>query len=397
VRFAERVRQLPPYLFVGISRAIAEKKAQGIDVISFGIGDPDIATPEGVLDALDRAARVPANHRYPESEGLPEFRKAVADWYQRRFGLYLDPETEVLNLIGAKEGIGHAALCFIDPGDVALVPDPGYPVYSVGTMFAGGETHFVPLKEENGWLPDLGAVPEDAAARATVLWLNYPNNPTGATATLDFFEKAVEFAKRHDLALMHDACYSEVTYDGYRAPSLLQADGAMDVAIEFHSVSKTYNMTGWRIGMAAGNAEMINALMRVKSNLDSGASQATQEMAIAALNLPDSWVEANNEIYRRRRDRVTAGLRSVGLDAVAPKAGLYIWSRVPEGYTSAEFTQLLLDERDIVVTPGTGYGPAGEGYVRLSLTTPDDRIEEGLSRLEGWEIPPPGTTGRSED
>jgi len=397
VRFAERVRQLPPYLFVGISRAIAEKKAQGIDVISFGIGDPDIATPEGVLDALDRAARVPANHRYPESEGLPEFRKAVADWYQRRFGLYLDPETEVLNLIGAKEGIGHAALCFIDPGDVALVPDPGYPVYSVGTMFAGGETHFVPLKEENGWLPDLGAVPEDVAARATVLWLNYPNNPTGATATLDFFEKAVEFAKRHDLALMHDACYSEVTYDGYRAPSLLQADGAMDVAIEFHSVSKTYNMTGWRIGMAAGNAEMINALMRVKSNLDSGASQATQEMAIAALNLPDSWVEANNEIYRRRRDRVTAGLRSVGLDAVAPKAGLYIWSRVPEGYTSAEFTQLLLDERDIVVTPGTGYGPAGEGYVRLSLTTPDDRIEEGLSRLEGWEIPPPGTTGRSED
>ncbi len=397
MRFAERVRQLPPYLFVGISRAIAEKKAQGIDVISFGIGDPDIATPEGVLDALDRAARVPANHRYPESEGLPEFRKAVADWYQRRFGLYLDPETEVLNLIGAKEGIGHAALCFIDPGDVALVPDPGYPVYSVGTMFAGGETHFVPLKEENGWLPDLGAVPEDAAARATVLWLNYPNNPTGATATLDFFEKAVEFAKRHDLALMHDACYSEVTYDGYRAPSLLQADGAMDVAIEFHSVSKTYNMTGWRIGMAAGNAEMINALMRVKSNLDSGASQATQEMAIAALNLPDSWVEANNEIYRRRRDRVTAGLRSVGLDAVAPKAGLYIWSRVPEGYTSAEFTQLLLDERDIVVTPGTGYGPAGEGYVRLSLTTPDDRIEEGLSRLEGWEIPPPGTTGRSED
>ena len=390
MRYAERVRQLPPYLFVGISRTIADKKARGIDVISFGIGDPDIPTPDAVLDALATAARKPANHRYPESEGLPEFRKAVTDWYQRRFGLSLDPDSEALNLIGAKEGIGHVALCFIGPGDVALVPDPGYPVYSIGTMFAGGESYFMPLLEENGWLPDLDAVPEEVARRARVLWLNYPNNPTGATATLDFFEKAVDFAKRHDLALLHDACYSEVTYDGYRAPSLLQTRGAMDVAVEFHSVSKTYNMTGWRIGMAVGNADMINALMRVKSNLDSGASQATQEMAIAALNMPDSWIRANNEVYQRRRDRVVAGLRALGLEVIPPKAGLYVWTRVPEGYTSAKFTELLLEERDIVVTPGTGYGESGEGYVRLSLTTPDERVEEGLRRLEGWEIPPPG-------
>jgi len=397
VRFAQRVQQLPPYLFVGISRAIAEKKARGIDVISFGIGDPDIPTPDAVLDALEAAARKPANHRYPESEGLPEFRKAVTDWYQRRFGLSFDPDTEALNLIGAKEGIGHVALCFIEPGDVALVPDPGYPVYSIGTMFAGGESFFMPLQEENGWLPDLDAIPEEVAHRARVLWLNYPNNPTGATATLDFFETAVRFAGRHELALLHDACYSEVTYDGYRAPSLLQVEGAADVAIEFHSVSKTYNMTGWRIGMAVGNADMINALMRVKSNLDSGASQATQEMAIAALSMPDSWIEANNAVYRRRRDRVVTGLRAIGLEVVPPKAGLYVWTRVPEGYTSAEFTQLLLEEHDIVVTPGTGYGESGEGYIRLSLTTPDDRIEEGLRRLEGWEIPPPGTRRRPSE
>ncbi len=389
MQLAQRVRQLPPYLFVGISRAIAEKRAKGIDVISFGIGDPDIPTPDVVLDALERGAHKPANHRYPESEGLPEFRKAVCDFYQRRFGVKLDPATQAINLIGAKEGIGHAALCFLDPGDVALVPDPGYPVYNIGTMFAGGLTHYVPLKEKNGFLMDFADIPTDVARNAKVLWLNYPNNPTGAVASLPFFEEAVRYCREFDLYLLHDACYTEVTFDGYVAPSALQAPGAMDLCMEFHSLSKTANMTGWRVGMAVGNPEMVNALMRLKSNLDSGLAQAVQEMGIAALELPPVWLAANNAVYRRRRDRVVAGLREIGLDAVAPKAGLYIWTKVPPGYDSAGFAKLLLDERDIVVTPGRGYGPAGEGYVRLSLTTPDSRIEDGMQRLRGWKIPSP--------
>ncbi len=391
LELAKRVQQLPPYLFVGISRAIAEKRAKGIDVISFGIGDPDIPTPDVVLDALEKGAHKPANHRYPESEGLPEFRKAVCDFYQRRFGVKLDPATEAINLIGAKEGIGHAALCFIDTGDVAIVPDPAYPVYATGTMFAGGTSHLVSLHEKNGFLMDFRDIPTDVARKAKILWLNYPNNPTGAVADLRFFDEAVRFCKEFDLYLLHDACYTEVTFDGYVAPSALQAKGARDLTIEFYSLSKTANMTGWRVGAAVGNAAMVNALMRVKSNLDSGQAQAIQEMGIAALNLPQKWIDSNNAIYKRRRDRVVSGLRDIGLDAVAPRAGLYIWTKAPPGYTSGDFAKLLLDERDIVVTPGRGYGPAGEGYVRLSLTTPDDRIEQGLKRLKGWKIPPPPT------
>ncbi|MDA0232254.1 MAG: LL-diaminopimelate aminotransferase [Chloroflexi bacterium] len=386
MKFARRVEELPPYLFVGISRAIAAKKAQGIDVISFGIGDPDIPTPDAVLDRLERALRKPAHHRYPESEGLPEFRQAVAGFYRRRFGVELDPATEVINLIGAKEGIAHASLCFIDPGDIALVPDPAYPVYQIGTMFAGGTSHFIPLKAENGWLPKLDDIPTDVARAAKVLWLNYPNNPTGATATLEFFNEAVRFAKEFDIALLHDACYTEVTYDGYVAPSMMQAEGARDVAMEFHSLSKTANMTGWRVGMAVGNSEMVNALMRVKSNIDSGLSQAVQEMGIEALDLDPEWIRRNNEVYRKRRDRVVAILNEIGIDAVAPKAGLYIWVPTPDGYTSAGFAQKLLDEREVVVTPGNGYGPAGEGYIRLSLTTPDDLIDEGIRRLSGFKL-----------
>ncbi|MBI4305260.1 MAG: LL-diaminopimelate aminotransferase, partial [Chloroflexi bacterium] len=376
-----------PYLFVGISRTIAAKRAQGIDVISFGIGDPDIPTPSHVLEALKAASEKPQNHRYPESEGLPEFRRAVTDWYKHRFGVTLDPATQAINLIGAKEGIGHAALCFIDPGDIALVPDPAYPVYGVGTMFAGGDVYPLPLKEENGFLPDLDSIPEQIARKAKVLWLNYPNNPTGATATLAYFQKVVDFASSHDIAVLHDACYTEVTFDGYRAPSFLQAKGAVDVGMEFHSLSKTFNMTGWRMGCAVGNADMVNALMRVKSNLDSGAPQAIQEMAVEALNSPEEWISENNAIYQRRRDRMVKALRAIGLHTNVPKAGLYIWVRVPKGYTSGSFAQLLLDQRDIVVTPGSGYGECGEGYVRLSLTTPDARIDRGLKRLEGWSIP----------
>jgi LL-diaminopimelate aminotransferase len=386
MKFARRVQELPPYLFVGISRAIAAKKAQGIDVISFGIGDPDIPTPGPVLNRLEKALHTPAHHRYPESEGLPEFRKAVCDFYKRRFNIDLDPATEAINLIGAKEGIAHASLCFIDPGDTALVPDPAYPVYQIGTMFAGGKSHFMPLKAENGWLPKFEDIPADVARTAKVMWLNYPNNPTGAIASLEFFNEAVKFAKEFDIALMHDACYTEVTYDGYVAPSILQVDGARDIAMEFHSLSKTANMTGWRIGMAVGNSDMVNALMRVKSNIDSGLSQAIQEMGIEALNLPADWLKQNNDIYRKRRDRVVAILNEIGIDAVAPKAGLYIWVAIPEGYTSAKFAQKLLDERNVVVTPGNGYGPAGEGYIRLSLTTPDDRIDEGIRRLSGLKL-----------
>ena len=387
MKFASRIEKVPPYLFVGISRKIAEKRAQGIDVISFGIGDPDIPTPENVVEKLRETALDSLNHRYPETDGLPEFRQAVADWYQRRFGISVHPDKETLPLIGAKEGIGHAALCFIEPGDIALVPDPGYPVYSVGTWFAGGECHWMPLLEENGWMPDLDAIPDDVADKATVMWLNYPNNPTGAIADADYFAKVVEFAKAHDIAVMHDASYSEVAFDGYRPISFLETPGAIDVGVEFHSLSKSYNMTGWRLGMAVGNEDIISALMVIKSNLDSGVPNAIQYMGMEAMELSQNAIDERNAIYEHRRDRVVQTLRDIGLDAIPPKASLYVWTRIPEGFTSAEFTALLLDEADIVVTPGNGYGEYGEGYIRLSLTINDEDMEKGLARLSEWQIP----------
>jgi LL-diaminopimelate aminotransferase len=386
VNFARRIEKLPPYLFAEISRKIAEKRSQGVDVISFAIGDPDLPTPEHILESLRQASRDPANHRYPETEGLSELREAIARWYERRFGVSLDPQREVLPLIGSKEGVGHIALCFIDPGDVALVPDPGYPVYSVGTMFAGGEAYYLPLTEENGFLPDLDAVPSGVLRKAKVLWLNYPNNPTGAVADLEFFERAAAFASRNGLAVLHDGPYSEVAFDGYRPPSFLQADGAREVGIEFHSLSKSYNMTGWRIGMAVGNAEIIDALMRVKSNLDSGVPQAVQRMAITALEGPQDCIEEHNRVYQRRRDRLVAALQGLGLRLTPPKASLYVWARVPDGETSTAYATRLLDEAAVVVTPGIGYGPSGEGYVRLSLTLPDERLEEGVRRLEALRL-----------
>ncbi|HET9464545.1 MAG TPA: LL-diaminopimelate aminotransferase, partial [Gemmatimonadales bacterium] len=371
-----------------ISKKIAEKRAQGVDVISFAIGDPDLPTPGHILDALTEASRDPANHRYPESEGLPELRQGLARWYERRFGVVVDSDKEVLPLIGSKEGIGHIAFCFIDPGDVALVPDPGYPVYSVGTLLAGGEPHFLPLTEENDFLPDLDSVPREVAQKAKVLWLNYPNNPTGAVADLEFFERAVAFARKYRLAVLHDGPYSEVAFDGYRPASFLQAEGAKDVGIEFHSLSKSYNMTGWRIAMAVGNPEIINALMRLKSNLDSGIPQAIQRMAIEALDGPQACIDEHNAVYQRRRDRLVAALTKLGLRLRPPKASLYLWARVPEGMTSVQLATRLLDEAGVVVTPGIGYGPSGEGYIRLSLTIPDDRLEEGVRRMEalapGW-------------
>jgi len=384
MRLAKRIEKLPPYLFAEISRKIAEKRAQGVDVVSFAVGDPDMPTPSHVVDALCQAARDPANHRYPETDGLPDLRRAITRWYERRFDVSLDPDREVLPLIGSKEGIGHIALCFIDPGDLALVPDPGYPVYSVGTMFAGGDCYFMPLTEENDFLPDLEAIPEAVARRAKLMWISYPNNPTGAVAELDFFEQVVRFAKEHDIAVCHDAPYTEVAFDGYRPVSFLQAAGARELGVEFHSFSKSYNMTGWRIGMVVGNATMVDALMRVKSNLDSGIPQAIQRMAIAALEGPQECIAEHNAIYQRRRDRLVAALAEMGLRVRPPKASLYLWARLPEGRTSLEFASRLLDDIGVVVTPGIGYGPHGEGYVRLSLTLPDEQMEEGLRQLAGW-------------
>jgi len=295
------MENLPPYLFVEINKKIAEKRAKGEEVISFAIGDPDIATSANIIDRLCQAAQDPANHRYPETAGLPELRQAIAQWYQRRFGVSLDADSEVLPLIGSKEGIGHIALCFIDAGDIALVPDPAYPVYSMGTILAGGKPYYMPLLQKNKFLPDLDAIPEDIVKGAKLLWLNYPNNPTGAVAELDFFNRVVQFARQHDLAVCHDAPYSEVCFDDYQPVSFMQADGAKEVGVEFHSLSKSYNMTGWRIGMAVGNAGMIEALKRVKSNLDSGIPQAIQYAAIEALSGPQDSIEKHNATYQRRR------------------------------------------------------------------------------------------------
>lgn len=387
MRLAKRVTELPVYPFVEISRKIAEKRAQGKPVITFGIGDPDIPTPDYILEELRVASHEVLNHRYPETEGLPEFRQAVGDWYESRFGVFLDSSKEILSLIGAKEGIGHIALGLVDPGDIVLQPDPSYPVYNVGTLFSGGEPYWMPLLEENGWLPDLQAIPEQVAQKAKIMWLNYPNNPTGAVAPPEFFDRAVSFAKSNDIVLLHDACYTEIAFDGYQPHSVLEIPGAKDIAVEFHSLSKSYNMTGWRIGMAVGNEEIIQALFKVKSNLDSGVAQAVQKMGIEALKLPEESLRNRNEQYRRRRDKIVSVLNHIGLQVSRPQASLYIWARVPNGFSSAQFATALLDELDIVVTPGSSYGKFGEGYIRLSLTLSDEDVDDAVRRITSWKIP----------
>jgi LL-diaminopimelate aminotransferase len=384
MKLSQRLDKLTPYLFVEINRKITEKKARGEDIISFAVGDPDMPTPRHIIDELCRAAQDPANHHYPETAGLPELRQAMARWYNDRFGVILDPNKEVLPLIGSKEGVGHISFCLIDPGEIALVPNPGYPVYSMSTLLAGGKPYFLPLTEKNDFLPDLEGIPKRIVDKAKLLWLNYPNNPTGAVADVAFFQKAVHFAKKNNLAICHDAPYTEVAFDGYRPPSLMQIPEAREVGLEFHSLSKTYNMTGWRIGMAVGNSKMIDALFRFKSNLDSGIPQAIQRAAIEALTGPQDGIVRQNTIYKRRRDKLVKTLSDVGLRARLPKAGFYIWARIPDGYTSAGFTTELLDKANVAVTPGTGYGSAGEGYIRLSLTLPDDRLDEAIGRLMKW-------------
>jgi LL-diaminopimelate aminotransferase len=381
---ANRVQELPPYLFATISKKIAAKRAAGVDVISFGVGDPDLPTPPHIIDALIEASKQPENHRYPETDGLPELRRAMTGWYERRFGVALDADKEVVPLIGSKEGIGHIPLCFIDPGDLALVPDPGYPVYSVAVEFAGGACHAVPLHEDRGFLPDLDAIPDEIARQAKLLWLNYPNNPTSAVADESFFERAVAFARRYDIVLVHDLAYSEVSYDEYVPVSLLEIPGAGDVAIEVNSLSKSYNMTGWRIGMAVGNETLIDALTRVKTNLDSGIPQAIQRMAIAALDGPQDCIDEHNRIYQRRRDKLVDALREIGLRVITPKASLYVWAGLPGAISSIDFAERVLEQTGVVVTPGVGYGKQGEGYVRLSVTVPDQRLEEGIQRLRAF-------------
>ncbi len=384
MKIARRMESIQPYLFVEINKKIAEKRSKGEEVINFTAGDPDLATPPHIIEKLCKAAHDPVNHHYPESAGLPELRRAMADWYQKRFNVPLDPDTEVLPLIGSKEGIGHIAFCFIDPGDVALIPDPGYPVYSFGTQMAGGRPYYLALTEENGFLPDFRGIKNFILDKTRLLWINYPNNPTGTVAGLDFFNRVVEFAKQYNILVCHDGPYTEVSYDDYLPPSFLQAEGAKDTGIEFHSFSKTYNMTGWRIGMAVGNATAIGALKTFKSNIDSGIPMAVQRMAIEAFNGPQACIGEHNAVYQRRRDLICEVLTKIGLKVNVPKASLYVWAKVPDGYNSVDFTAELLDQIGIAVTPGAGYGHAGEGYIRLSLTIPDPSLVKGLSRLSGW-------------
>ncbi len=381
MRTAHRIEKLPPYLFAEIDRKVALAKARGADIISFGVGDPDLPTAPHVVEALQKAVADSETHRYPSYTGMPEFRTSIAEWYERRFGVKLSPDEEVQPLVGSKEGIFHLPVAFIDPGDVALIPDPGYPVYETGTILAHGEAVLMPLNEANGFKPDLASLSSDVLERARVLWLNYPSNPTSAVVDKSFFEEAVSFCEKHDLLLAHDAAYTEITFDGYVAPSVLEVDGAMDRAIEFHSLSKTYNMTGWRVGWVAGSPKAIEALKRLKTNIDSGVFDALQRAGIAALEGPDDHLKETVERYRRRRDLLCDGLKSMGVVVEPPRGSIYVWVPVPQGHTSESFTTFLLDETDIVVAPGNGYGPSGEGFVRFSLTISDDRLEEGVERL----------------
>jgi LL-diaminopimelate aminotransferase len=378
---AERVRQIPPYLFAEIDRKKRELRAKGVDLIDLGIGDPDLPTPGRIIDRLMEAAQDASNHRYPSYEGMLDFRQAVANWYEKRFHVSLDPQTEVLTLIGSKEGIAHTPLAFVDPGDYVLVPNPGYPVYRVATLFAGGIPHFMPLLRENGFLPHLSKIPSEVAERVKLLFINYPNNPTAAVAEGSFFEEVVKFAHRYGIIVCHDAAYSEIAFEGYRPMSLMEIKGAREVGIEFHSLSKTFNMTGWRIGWAVGNREIVGALGRIKTNIDSGVFQAVQIAAAEALNGYGIETEEIAKTYSKRRDLLVKGLRAAGLRVESPKATFYLWVRIPNGYTSAQFAAHLMEKSGIVATPGIGFGDAGEGYIRFALTVGEDRLREAASRL----------------
>ena len=378
---AKRLGLIPPYLFAEIDRKVQEKKRAGVDVISLGIGDPDLPTPKRIVSVLQESAADPANHRYPSYFGLPELRAAIAHWYRDRFAVTLDPDSEVLPTLGSKDGISHVPLALVDPGDVVLAPDPGYTVYVTGALMAAGEPYIMPLTAKNNWLPDLDAIPPPVAERARLMWLNYPNNPTAAVADREFLERAVQFCIRHGIVLCHDAPYSEIAFGGYRPLSLFEIDGAKEVGLEFHSLSKTYNMTGWRIGWVCGRADLVRLIGQLKTNIDSGIFQAVQWAGIEALNGGEDETRAACEVYERRHRLVADTLNSLGWSIKPPRATFYVWAPVPPGYDSIGFAGHVLDEVGVNITPGVGFGAHGEGYFRLSVTAPDARLEEAMSRL----------------
>lgn len=384
--YAQRIKSLPPYLFAQIDQKKREKLAQGVDLIDLGVGDPDIPTPEPVVEAMKRAVEKPEHHRYPSYEGMLSFRQAVASWYKRRFGVELDPVSEVVTLIGSKEGIAHFPLAFLNPGDVVLCPDPAYPVYKIGTLFAGGEPYFLPLREDMGFLPDFKSIPKEVLKRARIIWVNYPNNPTSATAGEAFYRELVDWARENRIIIASDLAYSEIYFGKEKPMSILQIEGAKEVAIEFHSLSKSYNMTGWRLGMAVGNKDLVAGLGKVKTNVDSGQFQAIQEAGITALNLPEVEVDRIRSIYRERREAMVKVLEKAGLEVFRSEATFYLWVKVPKGYTSAEFVSRLLEECGIVCTPGNGFGESGEGYFRISLTVPTPRLLEAVKRMEALKL-----------
>ena len=382
MRFAQRLDGVPPYLFAELERKIAEKRAAGIDVISLGIGDPDLPTPKPVIEALAAGARDPATHQYPTNRGSDEFRHAAADFYRARFGVELDPGSEIVPALGGKEAVGHMAMALLDPGDVCLSPDPGYPPYTSGPVFAGAEVHYLPLRAEHGFLPDLDSIPEDVLRRANLLFLDYPNNPTGAVVQDGYFERAVTLARVNDLVVVHDNAYSELCYDGYVAPSFLEAPGAKEVGVEIFSLSKGWNMTGWRAGLVSGNSEVVERYRHLKTNLDSGMFEAVQRATAAALTDARDFPREMSAVYQRRRDLLTDALTAIGLDVQPPKATPYFWVPVPDGHTSTSFTELVLEEAAVVVSPGPSFGPSGEGFVRLSMTVSDERLQEAARRIE---------------
>jgi LL-diaminopimelate aminotransferase len=386
MKVADRVAHLPHHVFAKLSGRIQELLGQGQDIIRLDIGSPDLPPPAFITEAMVRSLQDPSHHGYAGYYGIPALRRAMSTYYARRFDVRIDPDRQVCPLIGSKEGIANAAFAFVDPGAPVLVPDPGYPTYALGTLLAGGVPYRVPLRAVDGFLPDLEAIPEDIARSARLFWLNYPNNPTGATASLEFFERAVAFARQYELLICHDNPYCDVTFDGYVAPSLLQVPGAMDVALEFNSLSKTYNMAGWRVGMAVGNARAVEALARTKTNIDSGMFRPIQDAAVAALTGDQGWLKERNAIYEERRDLILAIFEEIGISAEKPQASLYLWAEIPRGTTSERFATRLLEEAGISVAPGTAFGQYGEGYLRFSLGMSTERIREAMSRLRRFHM-----------